>query len=111
AAQLYQQAGRTDQADSALRAGLEVPGIGTRVFAGALAQSYAAQGRSAEAAAVLQSAVDRNPDDLELALTLSEVHQQAGDLPAAVEALATWLKRNPRHEYAQPVSQRVEQMR
>jgi thioredoxin-like negative regulator of GroEL len=109
-AQLYQEAGRTESADSALRAGLEVSGSNSRVFAGALAQSYVRQGRTAEAAAVLEAEVARSPNDLEMALTLSEVHQQAGDLTAAVEALSAWLRRNPAHEYAQAVGQRVQQM-
>lgn len=111
AAQLYQQAGYPDKADSALRNGLEVPGIGSRVFAGALAQSYASKGRLDEAVAVLETAIGRNPDDLELALTLSEVHQRAGDVAKAAAALEAWVKRNPRHEYAGPVGQRAQQIR
>ncbi|HEX2612192.1 MAG TPA: DUF2723 domain-containing protein [Fibrobacteria bacterium] len=110
AAQLYSEAGETERSDSALRAGLEAVGTNTKVFAGALAQSYVRQGRTAEAAAVLQAVVAKNPADLEMALTLSEVHQQAGDLPAAIEALSAWLKRNPSHEYAQAVGQRIQQM-
>lgn len=110
ASQLYQQAGETARADSALRVGLEVSGPNARVFAGALAQSLARQGRTAEAASVIQSVIDRFPNDLEMALTLSEVRQQAGDMPAAVEALSAWLRRNPGHEYAQAVGQRIQQM-
>jgi hypothetical protein len=110
AAQMYQQAGMLARADSALLVGLESAGSNARVFAGALAQSYMQQGRTAEAAAVLQRIIDRNPEDLETALTLSEVHQQAGDLPAAVAALSVWLSHNPSHQYAQAVNQKIQEM-
>jgi thioredoxin-like negative regulator of GroEL len=59
---------------------------------------------------VIEAEDARSPNELEMALTLTAVNQQAGDMAAAVEALSAWLRRNPAHEYAQAVGQRVQQM-
>lgn len=110
AGQLYQIAGKTDKADSAYRRGMDVPGPNSRLFAMNLAQSYMQQGRVGDAQEVLATMVSRYPDDLELAFGLSEIHRMAGDNAGARQALADWLRRNPKHEYAAQVGAQVRQM-
>jgi hypothetical protein len=110
AGQLYQQAGKTAQADSSWRAGMAVKNPNARLFAMNLAQSYARQGRGAEAQEVLESMIKRFPEDLEIVFALSELHQQAGNLAAARDVVAAWLARNPQHEYAAAVGQQIQQM-
>jgi tetratricopeptide (TPR) repeat protein len=110
AGQLYQVAGKTAKADSAWRAGMVIKNPNARIFAMNLAQSYARQGRQDEAVEVLESMVARFPEDLEIAFALSELHQQAGNLPAARDVVAAWLARNPKHEYTSAVAQQLQQM-
>jgi Flp pilus assembly protein TadD len=107
---LYQLAGETAKSDSAFAEGMKTSGVNAKIFAMNLAQSYVRQGRVEDARAVLTSMMARFPDDLEMPFALSEILQQAGDPAGARNVLAEWLGKNPRHEYAQAVEQRVQQM-
>jgi Flp pilus assembly protein TadD len=110
AGQLYQIAGKTAESDSAYLRGMSVPGPNARIFAMNLAQSYMQQSRSGEAQQVLASMVDRFPEDLEIAFGLSEIRRSSGDAVGAREALSEWLRRNPKHQYAQQVGAQIQQM-
>ena len=110
AGQLYQQVGLTAASDSAYLAGMAVAGPNARVFAMNLAQSYMRQARGGEAAGVLEQMVAKFPEDLEIAFGLSEIRQQNGDAAGARKALAEWLARNPKHEYAGAVGQQLQRM-
>ncbi|MCD6023334.1 MAG: hypothetical protein K0Q91_250 [Fibrobacteria bacterium] len=110
AGQLYLQAGDTARADSAFQEGMKTPGPNAKIFAMNLAQLYAQQGRLEEAAKALEGMRQRFPEDLEIAFGLSEIHRQRGDLAKARDVLAAWLKLNPAHEYAQAVTQQLQQV-
>ena len=110
AGQFFQAAGMQAKADSAYEVGVRSRGTSARIFAMNLAQSYLRQERTDEAKAMLAEMIRRFPEDLELALGLSELHQQSGDFAAAREVLTAWADRNRRHEYANAVRQQAQQL-
>jgi Flp pilus assembly protein TadD len=110
AGQLYQQAGMTARSDSAYIKGMAIPGPNARIFAVGLSQSYVRQGRVEDAKKVLVAMIARDPGDIELAMTLADLSQQTGDMIGAKDAMANWLKHNPKHQYAAEVGNRVRQM-